>query len=373
MGATNFGALSDEQKTVWVRDVWTYMRTESFVSKRMSTSANSAIQHITKLTKTEKGTRALMFLVAELIGRGVANDNQREGNEEALQEFECDVNMGLISHSAKNKGKLSDQNHVIAFRETALDRLKYWLANSIDIQAFLTWSGISFEYNLDGSLYSPTVGENSWLELSYAGDITPPSAGRHVYFDGSDLQEGDTSAITTTCLPKYGMLVDLRAYAKTSHMKPIVMGGKEYYEYVCDPRTLASLKKDPDFLSAVVQAGPRGTKDNPFFTGSTFTIDGLILTEHERCFNTKKAVSGVDKWGTGADIDGTRSLLLGAQSLGFVDVGEPDWVEKGFDYDSKQGINVDKFLGFRKPRFDNQYTGNADEDFGVIAVDLHLK
>ena len=369
---TNFGALSAEQKTYWMRDLWTYMRTESFVAKRMSTSSNAAIQHIKKLTKTEKGTRALMFLVAELVGRGVANDNQREGNEEALQEFECAINMELISHAVKNKGKLSDQNHVIQFRDVAKDRLKYWLADATDIQAFLVMSGISFDYNLNGSPYVPTVGDNSWLELSYADDITPPSPGRHVYFDGTDLQSGDTSAITSACLPKYGMLVDLRAYAKTSHMKPIRMGGKEYYEYVCDPRTLASLKKDSDFLSAVIQAGPRGTKKNPFFTGSIFTVDGLIISEHENCYNTKWAIAP-NKWGGSGDVNGTRSLLLGCQALGFVDVGAPDWVEKGFDYDSKQGISTDKFLGFKKPRFDNQYTGNADEDFGVICCDLHIK
>lgn len=372
MGATNFAGLSAEQKTYWMRDIWTYMRTESFVSKLMSKSENAAIQHITKLTKTERGTRAIMFLVAELVGRGVANDNEREGNEEALQSFELDINMGLISHQVKNKGKLSDQQHVINFRETARDRLKYWLSNAVDTMAFLTLSGISYDYNLDGSVYVPNVGENSWKELSFSDDISPPTTGRHFYFDGTDLQPGNTGAITSACLPKYGMLVDLRAYAKISHLKPIKMGGKDYYIYLCDPRTLAALKKDSDFLTAVTNAGPRGTSSNPFFTGAIFTVDGLVLMEHEKCYNTKGAASGA-KWGAGGVVDGTRSLVLGSQSLGFVDVGSPDWVEKGFDYDSKQGISTDKFLGFRKPKFDNQYTGNADEDFGVIAVDLYMK
>jgi len=372
MSATNFAALTSEQKTYWMREIWEYMRTESWVAKNMSTSFNSPIQHITKLTKTERGTRAIMQLVAELTQRGVVNDNEREGNEEAMQSFDIDINMGLISHQVKNKGKLSDQNTVINFRETARDRLKYWLASTIDTMAFLVMSGISFDYNLDGSLFTATGDENPWPELVFADDITAPSAGRHVYFDGTDLQTGNTAAITSACLPKYGMLVDLKAYAKTSHLKPITMGGKEYYQYVCDPRTLAALKKDSDFLSAVIQAGPRGTKENPFFTGSIFTVDGIVITEHERVFNTKGAASG-SKWGAAGAVDGTRSLFLGCQALGMVDVGAPDWVEKEFDYGSKQGISTDKFIGFRKPRFDNQYTKNADEDFGVIAVDLYLK
>lgn len=372
MNATNFAALTEEQKTYWMKEIWTYMRSEAFVSKFLG-SENSAIQHIKALTKTEKGTRAIMHLVADLKKRGVANDNEREGREEALQSFNIDVNMGLISHQVKNKGKLSDQNSVINFRETANDRLKYWLGDAIDIMAMLTLSGISYDYNLDGSTYSVEEEEpNPWDELSFASDVTPPSPGRHFYFDGTDLQAGDTAAITSACVPKYGMLVDLKAYAKVSHMKPLRMGGKDCYIWLCDPRELAALKRDADFISAVTTAGPRGTSQNPYFTGSIVTIDGLIIMEQEKCFNTKGAADTF-KWGAGGDVDGSRSLLLGAQALGMVDVGAPSWVEKKFDYDTIQGISTDKFVGFRKPRFDNPYTKNANEDFGVIALDLYLK
>lgn len=371
MSATNFAALTSEQKTYWMADLWSYMRSEAFVSKLMSDSTNSAIQHIKKLTKTEKGTRAIMQLVAELRKRGVANDNEREGREEALQNYDIDINMGLISHQVKNKGKLSDQQSVIAFRETASDRLKYWLVRAVDTMAILTLSGISYEFNLDGSNYSVVEEEdNPWTDLVFANDVTPPSAGRHFYFDGTDLQAGNTGAIASTCVPKYGMLVDIKAYARVSHMKPIKMGGKDHYIWVCDPRTLAQLKKDSDFISAITQAGPRGTDANPFFTGSIVTVDGIVIMEYDQIYNTKNATV---KWGAGNAINGTRSLFLGAQALGMVDVGAPDWIEKGFQYDSVQGISTDKFIGFRKPHFPNEYTGNTDEDFGVIALDLYLK
>jgi N4-gp56 family major capsid protein len=343
------------------------MRNEAFVSKLMGKDNNAAIQHITKLTKDEKGTRALMFLVADLAGRGVVNDNEREGNEEEMTENEVAINMGLISNQVKNKGKLSDQNHVIRFRETGRDRLKQWLVDAVDKMAFLTMSGISYRYNLNGS---DAGAANPWTELSFASDVSAPSTGRHFYFNGTNLVAGDTTAVTTGCVPKYGMIVDLRAYAKASHMAPIRVGGKEYYKYICDPRTLARLKKDSDFLSAVTQAGKRGD-ENPFFSGGIVTIDGLVIMEHNLVYNTSGLASG-SKWGVGSDVEGTRSLLLGCQALGMVDVGAPDWVEKGFDYDSKQGISIDKFIGFKKPTFDNPYTGNADEDFGVLCCDLTL-
>ena len=130
-----------------------------------------------------------------------------------------------------------------------------------------------------------------------------------------------------------------------------------------DPeRVIAKLEEERERLETVLESMSDGI----------FTVDGLVIMEHNLVYNTKGIDAG-SKWGAAGNIDGTRSLLLGCQSLGMVDIGAPDWVEKGFDYDSKQGISTDKFVGFRKPRFDNQYTGNADEDFGVIAVDLHLK
>jgi len=369
MSVTNFGRLGDEQKTYWERELWTYMRNESFMASVMGKDENAPVHHITKLTKTERGTRAMIQLVPDLHGRGVSNDNERVGNEEALETLLLPIEVGLIYNGVTNKGKLSDQKNVINFRETARDRLKYWLADAVDKLGFLTMSGISYRYNLDGS----DAGEgNPWTELSFSTDVSAPSAGRHVFFDGSDLQPGDTSAITDGMTPKYGMLVDLRAYAKTSYMRPIKGGGgKDYYIYLCDPRSLAALKKDPDFLSAVVQAGQRG-KGNPFFTGVIETVDGILIREHNLVYNTTGAADG-EKWGAAGDIDGTRSLFMGAQALAFADITAPEWTEEKRNMGNRAAIGVDKFVGYRKPVFDNPYTKNEDEDFGVIAVDLSIK
>ena len=67
-------------------------------------------------------------------------------------------------------------------------------------------------------------------------------------------------------------------------------------------------------------------------------------------------------------VNGTRTLQCGAQALGMADLGTPEWVEKKFDYDSKQGISVDKMLGFLKPKF-HSISDKSVEDFGVIACD----
>ena len=84
-------------------------------------------------------------------------------------------------------------------------------------------------------------------------------------------------------------------------------------------------------------------------------------------YNTRGAASG-SKWGASGTVDGSRMLLLGAQALGFADLGAPEWSEKLFEYDSSAGISVDKMFGFVKPKFYSIYDKSV-EDFGVLAID----
>lgn len=366
MAMTNFAGLTSKEKTVWSRSLWKDARDKQFINKFSGTSDGSMIQKITELTKTEKGEKALMFLVADLVKDGVIGDNEREGNEEALQSYEQEITIDLISHGNKNKGKLSDQKHVIKFREQSKNKLSYWLANRMDQLAFLTMSGVGYDKMCNGA---PRDASSPFPDLAFAGQVAAPTANRHVYFDGTSLQAGDTSAITTACVPKYGMIIDAVAYAKDTYLKPLMAGGKEYYVLLVKPGTLAALKKDADYLRAVTTALPRSAK-NPWFTGATITIDGVVIHEHNLVYNTKGA-SAPDKWGGSGDVDGTRSLLCGAQALGMTDLGPPEWAEKGFDYDSKQGINIDKMFGLLKPKFYNTHHGSI-EDFGVMAIDTYL-
>jgi hypothetical protein len=74
MAVTNFNALTDEQKTVWSRQVWKAARNLAFTTKFTGSGPNSMIQRITELTKSEKGTRAVITLVADLEEDGVAGD-----------------------------------------------------------------------------------------------------------------------------------------------------------------------------------------------------------------------------------------------------------------------------------------------------------
>jgi hypothetical protein len=103
------------------------------------------------------------------------------------------------------------------------------------------------------------------------------------------------------------------------------------------------------------------------FSGGTVKIDGIYLHEFRHVPNTRLAPSGA-KFGTIGTVDGCQILFCGAQALGMADIGNPEWVEKKFDYDNQPGISVSKILGFLKPQFKTQYSGGTLEDHGVISA-----
>lgn len=366
MAVTNFARLNSKQKIVWSRDVWSAARDQMFVKKFLGTGPGAMIQRITELTKTEKGEKVLMQLVADLVEDGVIGDDEREGNEEEMQNFEVELSIDLISHQVKNKGKMADQKTVINFREQAKERLAYWLANRIDQLVFLTLSGISYAFLNNGK---PRVG-SPFPSLSFAADVSAPSSKRHLMWNGTNLVTSNTGSITSSFTASYKMIVDAVAYAKDHYIKPLMAAGKEYYVILVKPGTLAQLKKDADYQRAVVALAQKDGANSPWFTGGTVTIDGAVIHEHRLVYSTTGAASG-NKWGAGGAVEGTRTLLCGAQALGMADLGVPEWVEKKFDYDSKVGISVDKMFGLLKPKFYSIYDESV-EDFGVLAIDHFL-
>lgn len=364
MAATNFAALNSQQKTVWSRDVWSAARDQMIVNKFLGTGDSALIQRITELTQDERGTQCLMQLVADLVGDGTINDNQREGNEEALVNYEQVIKIDLIANQVIETGKYATQASVINFREQAKNKLAYWLANRVDQLAMLTLSGISYGFNLDGSarVRSP------FPSLKFAADVSAPTANRYRVWNGSALVAASNATITSAFVANYKMIVDMVAYAKTHYIKPLIAGGKEYYVIMVQPGTLAQLKKDQDYQRAVTSIATKDGANSPWFTGGTVTIDGAVIHEHRLVYTNFKAAT---KWGAGGDVTGTRTLLCGAQALGMADISTPSWTEKRFDFDTKAGISVDKMFGFLKPKFYSIYDRSV-EDFGVLAVDHYL-
>jgi N4-gp56 family major capsid protein len=367
MALTNFAALTADQKMVWSKDLWQAARDLTFINK-FTGGSDAVIQRITELTKTERGELVIMHLLADLVDDGVIGDNEREGNEEEMMTYNQKITIDLISHGVRQKGKLAEQKTVVNFRENAKDRLAYWLANRMDQLAFLTLSGISYAYANNGAART----SGAFSTLAFAANVTAPSAKRGLVWSGAKLYTaamGKTNAdLAATDTLTYKAVVDLVVYAKTHYVKPLNVGGKEYYVCFIRPEGLAQLKKDDNYQRAVTNLALKDGTNSPWFTGGIVTIDGLVFHEHRLVYNTLGATT---KWGAGGLVDGSRLLLCGAQALGFADLGAPEWSEKWFNYDSSPGVNIDKMFGFLKPVFYSIYD-KSTEDFGVITCDFSI-
>lgn len=372
MALTNFSALSTEQLTVWSRDLWKAARNKQFLSAFVGSNSDAMIERITELTPSEKGARAVITLVADLEGDGVAGDRTLEGNEEQIKSFDQVINLDMLRHANRHEGRMAEQKSVVKFRETSKDVLSYWMADRLDQLAFLTLSGVSYSYHPTGSV---RVGSDL-INLDFAAGVSAPTTNRHRRWSSSSgLLAGATNAVAATDTPSWAMLVELKAYANNNYLKPIrTEDGVEHFNCFMTPSGIAKLKRDPDFLNILKDAGDKG-KASVLFKGTragmnALMADGIAIHEYRHVYSTRNAPSG-SKWGGAGTVDGQRVLFCGAQALGYADIGEPTWVEKRFDYDNQERISAGKIFGFLKPRFRSALTGTT-EDFGVIVCDTAL-
>lgn len=161
----------------------------------------------------------------------------------------------------------------------------------------LTASGVAYGATTNNA--QRAVGaQDSLLDLDFAADVTAPTSNRWFRFDGT------TQAVwrhdpgnDLGHVPKYGMIVDLMAEARTrrqavAHRRQGALRLSSY------PKTFARLKKDADFRDAIINAGERGA-NNPIFSGATVTMDGLIIHTNNRFQHGRRRVRASHPWQVG--------------------------------------------------------------------------
>lgn len=365
MALTNFTNLTTEQKTVWSRDLWMAARNASFTMRFTGKGPNSMIQRITELTKSEKGDRAVITLVADLEGDGVVGDYTQEGNEEAIKAYDTVITIDQLRNANRLAGRMADQKSVVNFRNTSRDVLAYWLGDRIDQMTFLTLSGIAYTATNNGGVRPVNPAGRNLNDLAFASDVTAPSTNRWRQWDATNgLSAGNTAAVAVADTPSWEMLVETKAFMKDQYIRGIKgPGGAEFYHVFMTPQGIAKLKQDATFLANLQNAGPRGAA-NPLFSGSMLTQDGLIIHEFRHVYSAAN-------WGAGANVEGQAVLFCGAQALGMADIGLPYWDEDTFDYGNQHGVSIGKIFGLLKPVFNSIYSGSS-EDFGVVRVDTAL-
>lgn len=372
MSATDFYAGQPYNKDAWGHKAYDEYQEQFFFTGMLGQGENAIIEHITELTKNNKGeSGAWLHLIADVHGGGIVGDNTLEFRERQLEASWIRAQFDQLRNGMVTKGRTSEQRSVINTRKQFRKKMARWMAESMEEQAVLTASGISYAFNTDGSPRVTPAGQDNWTDLEYASDVTPPSANRHLRWDATTgLEAGDVDQVASADTPTYAMIPEIEAAARTRRLHPIRVGGEEYFLWLIHTNAMAKLWQDANFRTIVVDGHVRGA-GNPIFRNAKVTMNNLIIRPYNRTFNTLGAASG-SKWGGGGNTqDGSRSLLLGAQALAQVDLGAINWEEDHRDFKNRWALAIDKMVGWLKPKFLDSYTGTV-EDFSTLAIDHAL-
>lgn len=370
MTATALYAQQPYNKDAWGHKAYDEFKDLFFFTGMLGEGENAIIEHITELSQNSKGEAgAWLHLLTDIHGGGVVGDNTMEGRERELEASWMRVQFDRLRNAMVTKGKKDEQKSVIQARKAFRKKLARWLAESSEEQAILTMSGISYAYNTDGSARVTPAGQDPWTDLDYASDVAAPTSNRHVRWVGASdaFAAGATGSVAATDKVEYAIIPALEALARGKNLTPVRIGGQEYFVWMLHTDAMATLWQNSDFRSIVKDAGVRGA-ENPIFKGSYVTMNNIIIKPYRRTYSTKGTST---KWGAGNAIEGSRSLLLGAQALAMVDLGPVNWEEDEKDYKSRWGLCGEKMMGFAKSKFTDSLT-DTTEDFSVIAVDHAL-
>ena len=304
----------------WAKDTWTTALNNIFFGKFMGTGPDNIIQ-VKEELKKEAGDSITMRLLMKLKGDGVTGDNTLEGNEEAMQYRDFTVTVDQVRNAVRLKGKMEEQKTSANMRKDAKDALSNWLTEYIDSQFFKKLSA-------------------------------NPTKDRVVYAGGKDAADGITAAdvFSTDVIGKAKRIAMTDSNAK---IRPVSVNGKKFYVMIIDPWQARDLRKDEKWLQAQEHAQERGD-DNPIFTGSLGTYEGVVIHENEQCVRETSTV----KIG--------HALFLGAQAGVLAAGSEPTWEEDTFDYNNQQGFSIGRILGVAKTQF--MFDGTTLSDFGVVNV-----
>ena len=157
-----------------------------------------------------------------------------------------------------------------------------------------------------------------------------------------------------------------RAKTQSPRIRPIRIGGKDYYVMFIHPFSVYQLRQDTSVANSWVtlqRTAMQGGEvtGNPLFTGALGVYNNVIL--HEWSY-IPTAVSVSDTTVTNARV--RRNVFCGAQAALMAHGQESgpnsmSWVEELFDYGNQLGVSAGMIAGLKKTQFNSA-------DFGTIVV-----
>ena len=313
---------------LWRKTLFADVRDELFMKRFIGMSERSMIQEMTDLKKG-KGSKINFGLGMKLSGTGTTGDDELEGNEESMTDYEEEILIDQLRHAVRLTGRMDEKKSAYKMRTSAKARLTDWWAERIDKE-----------------LLDKLCGKAS---STFANTPTAAAATRSIWPGG----QSSNGAVTSAMKMDTKVLDAAKEMAKlaTPKVRPLRIDGKPHYVVIMHTYDLTALKQDPVYTQAQREANIRGNK-NPILSGAVGLWNGLIIYDHEYIYRTND--------GSGSAYL-SRAILCGQQA-GVIAWGKNQkWVEKSFDYGNKWGISVGAIFGTIKPMFNSL-------DYGVITM-----
>ena len=316
---------------LWRKMLFADVRDNLYMTRFIGSSEQSMIQELEDLKKTA-GSNISFGFGAKLSGTGITGDSTLEGQEEAMTDYDEDVAIDQLRHAVRLTGRMDEKKNAYNMRMSAKNRLADWWAE-----------------RLDQEILDKLCGKTT---STFSNTPTAAAASRSV-FSGGQSAVGN---VTSTMKMDTKVLDAAKQKAKvttagTPMIRPIRVGGKEYYVVMLHPYAATDLRQDPVWNQAQRDANVRG-EENPIFSGALGVYNGMVIHEHEYIYNTTDG-SGSARV--------CRNLLCGQQAGVIAWGATVKWVEKSFDYGNSWGISVGAIFGTIKPMFNSV-------DYGVITM-----
>lgn len=332
----------------------------------MGTGPNNVIQIVDALKK-DNGDTVTVPLTAKLSGAGVTGDSELEGNEEIISPYSESIAISLKRNAVRLTGKLDEKKNAFDMRMDAKNKLKIWLSEWQEQQIFLKLGGVANTSLTDTN--GVVVGTDAtWSNTPDGVADATTNAGYGARYLCADSTSGATSLASTDLItPQLISQLKAKARAASPKIRPIKVGGENYYVMFVHPNQAYDLKYNATFAQAMREAEVRG-KENPIFTGALGVWDKVILWEHEMCPFLDISVAGNNftASGSGTDyaaVDAYRAILCGAQAIAVVNCDyDAKWVEEKFDYQNQVGFATGFLGGIQKIQFNSK-------DYGVAYLD----
>lgn len=346
MAATSYGVNHPSAVKHWSHEVFKEALKKTYAAKFMGTSSDSLLQ-VRNEMKTE-GDRVTVHLRMQLAGAGISGDGTLEGNEEQLTVYTDNVFIDQLRHAVRSGGRMSEQRVPFEVRDEAKDGLADWWAD-----------------RLDASFFNQIAGNTTEADVRYTGlqAAIAPDANHAIVGGGV----GSTTSTTASLSDSAGLRFTVgaidraveRAKTLSPAIRPIMVGGKEFYVCFIHPYQETDLRRGAASVSDmswadIQRAAMEGGKisDNPIFTGALGVYNNTIL------HSSTRVPSGL--------ANTRRAIFCGAQAaaVAFGKGAGPNtmtWVEELFDFENQLGVACGMIHGLKKMRFNSA-------DFSTITI-----